>query len=333
MQIPQTHLAQANLHSAASSDRASGFEELNTFDPSEFELALKPWELMAQPLAAGQFRHSISMLRAKDFFLYREDYALSMTLFGLSPSGMLGFGVPLVEHGNAKYWGIIHGNTSCPMVLSGPLEATWRGTFSQVVAFVDIEILRMKLTEREFEKLMDLAAVRRADLEPRTRKKLANFLKLVLHECSVFRDRAIGEEFQDIVRDELVAFLALIAGESCDRVDKPSSAVRIRALRRACEFLIDAGPKQVAMSDLCQIAEASERTLQYAFREEIGMPIRDFLMVRRLHAARRCLLHADPSITSVTDIATENGFFELGRFAGKYHAYFGELPSETLKKR
>jgi hypothetical protein len=35
----------------------------------------------------------------------------------------------------------------------------------------------------------------------------------------------------------------------------------------------------------------------------------------------------------VTGIATEFGFFELGRFAVRYRERFGEKPSETLARR
>ena len=55
-----------------------------------------------------------------------------------------------------------------------------------------------------------------------------------------------------------------------------------------------------------------------------------FLLLRRMHLARRALREA-PADATVTDIATEFGFWELGRFAVEYKALFGEAPSETLR--
>ena len=57
-----------------------------------------------------------------------------------------------------------------------------------------------------------------------------------------------------------------------------------------------------------------------------------FLLRRRMHLARRALREADPAATTVTAIATQFGFWELGRFAAEYRILFNEPPSATLRR-
>jgi hypothetical protein len=52
-----------------------------------------------------------------------------------------------------------------------------------------------------------------------------------------------------------------------------------------------------------------------------------------MHLVRRALLRADPSAATVTRLATDHGFWELGRFAVAYRALFDESPSESLRRR
>lgn len=75
----------------------------------------------------------------------------------------------------------------------------------------------------------------------------------------------------------------------------------------------------------------SGRILRLACQEQLGMSPGQYITLRRMQAVRRALQTADPAVTSVTDVATEHGFWELGRFAVKYRHIFGEMPSATLK--
>ncbi len=48
--------------------------------------------------------------------------------------------------------------------------------------------------------------------------------------------------------------------------------------------------------------------------------------------AQTCLLTTDPARATVTRIAMDHGFVELGRFAVEYRTAFGESPSATLQR-
>jgi AraC-like DNA-binding protein len=47
---------------------------------------------------------------------------------------------------------------------------------------------------------------------------------------------------------------------------------------------------------------------------------------------RRALMREDPSTATVTRLATDYGFWELGRFAAAYRQLFGETPSASLRR-
>jgi len=57
-----------------------------------------------------------------------------------------------------------------------------------------------------------------------------------------------------------------------------------------------------------------------------------YLWLRRMNLVRRALTLGDPSGASVTVIATDHGFWELGQFAVAYRRLFGESPSVTLRQ-
>jgi AraC-like DNA-binding protein len=51
-----------------------------------------------------------------------------------------------------------------------------------------------------------------------------------------------------------------------------------------------------------------------------------------MHLAHRALLRADPATATVTKIATDLGFWELGRFSVEYREMFGVSPSVSLRQ-
>lgn len=106
-----------------------------------------------------------------------------------------------------------------------------------------------------------------------------------------------------------------------------------KILKKADSFIQTHRDQKIGLSDLCKAIGTSKRTLQYVFNKNYGMSPMSFLKIRRLNQARHDLLEGDSFMTSVSEIAFRCGFFHLSRFAVEYGNYFGERPSETLRRR
>jgi AraC-like DNA-binding protein len=107
---------------------------------------------------------------------------------------------------------------------------------------------------------------------------------------------------------------------------------RHAVIMRRLEEVLEANPdRTLYMAEICAAAGASDRTLRACCREHLGMSPMRYLWLRRMHLARRYLRIADPVATTVTEVATNYGFWELGRFSVAYRSLFGESPSAALR--
>jgi AraC family ethanolamine operon transcriptional activator len=98
------------------------------------------------------------------------------------------------------------------------------------------------------------------------------------------------------------------------------------------ELLRNDRGEQLHVEDLCRAAGVSERTLRNAFRKIHGVSPYRYLRTFRMTQARQALLSADSRHGTVTEVAMQFGFLELGRFSVDYRSAFGECPSATLRR-
>jgi len=124
--------------------------------------------------------------------------------------------------------------------------------------------------------------------------------------------------------------------ESCnpgDAVDTDSKGKSYSQIVRTCEdYTLNLDGRRPYMSELCAAANVSERTVQNAFKDIMGMSPLTYLHRLRLHRARDELRKANSGTTTVTEVATNWGFWHFGEFARSYKNCFGEVPSRTLKE-
>jgi AraC family ethanolamine operon transcriptional activator len=132
------------------------------------------------------------------------------------------------------------------------------------------------------------------------------------------------------VRTDLLERLVDCLRSAAVPLSKRSSA-NIAIVARSEDFAHRHTGEPVTIAQLSAVSGVSERSLRNAFYEVCAVGPKRYLRIRSLHHVRRALTTGALG-SSVTNVATLHGFYELGRFAGEYRALFGEAPSKTLQK-
>jgi AraC-like DNA-binding protein len=116
------------------------------------------------------------------------------------------------------------------------------------------------------------------------------------------------------------------------REDRSAQRHHSQIMRRFRSAVEEDPDQPMYIPELCAAIAVSDRTLRVCCQEQLGMSPKRYLLLRRMHLARRALRDGFPGATTVTEIATQYGFWQFGRFAGEYKSLFGEAPSATLHR-
>jgi len=131
---------------------------------------------------------------------------------------------------------------------------------------------------------------------------------------------------------------ALLATLAATRDFDPARADHLRqsqtlVVQAAEQYALSHVDERVYVTDLCRAAAVSERALEYAFKETLGLTPVAFLTRLRLYRVRQALLAATQGATTVSMVALDWGFWHFGEFSRAYKDCFGELPSDTLRRQ
>ena len=106
-----------------------------------------------------------------------------------------------------------------------------------------------------------------------------------------------------------------------------------RPVSRCAQSLAPSRDSDAAyVADLAAQIGVSYWTLRDCCLKYLGMSPKRYLWLRRMNLARRALRRANAETKTVTEIAAEYGFCELGRFSVAYRSLFGESPSTALRR-
>ena len=163
-------------------------------------------------------------------------------------------------------------------------------------------------------------------LDPYREYAFLLFLKRWLHYF--LRQRDTGTSISNYSQIEAEIIHTLFSFFRLESTQRSENSI----LKSARELLQDSLDDDLKITETAKALGVSQRTLEYTFKQNLGMTSKTYLQILRLYKIHDILRMADPSTTKVSDVALNYAFFHMGHFAAEYKKLFGESPTETLRK-
>jgi AraC family transcriptional regulator, ethanolamine operon transcriptional activator len=298
-------------------------------DIDEQAAALQGWNQRYLQLSAGVFRGAVQRLQLDGVGLFIEDLQQAVHQTGQVRTEVVALGVPVVLQGDSQFCGR-PGDESALHVFSGGNGFEFRSPLRHVMLGIEVDATLFDAQvldavhhdARSFTTSAHLHTAHPAVIHGLRRFLLDLFAAAKQHPAHAQRAQ---------VRDELLGHLAaaVAPADSSPHQQQPQRCATQAALaQRALQLATQRLDNPPTVAELCGELGVSRRTLQNCFHATWGMGPLAWLNVLRLNVVRSRLKTAE----SVTEAATQLGFWHFGHFAHSYHALFGELPSQTLRR-
>jgi AraC-like DNA-binding protein len=291
-------------------------------DLDELRTVVRDWELDFRIVRKGGFSGQLRQVCSPDILVSYCRYSGSLHQTGATPDGTLTFGVPVSScdsfwwMGQATGSDYLHQFGDC-----GELAAVSLSKFAIYTISVRQDALQSLVGG-----LAEDDRPPRASLFPMSHvamNKLRCLARIaVFHTDGGHRARAANRL--------VVCILEAISASPPRK--RPSARSRDRAVATVTDYLAESPRSLPEMRTLCEIANVSERTLQYAFLERYQVTPNEFVRNWQLNTARRKLRSTTDSIVRIADVAASCGFYDPSLFARNYRNLFGTLPSKDLKR-
>jgi AraC family ethanolamine operon transcriptional activator len=322
---------------ASGATRGDGFAYcLKTHDFDQLASATQRWDQRFQQLSGGRFDGEVHVVQVGDFEFKWTSVNQIVQSRGTHPQDTFGF-APISATNTAAVWS---GRTFRPgpvVVVPPGQEHDHLTSRTEIIATlaVSADLLRRIAYVSLGCELEDLLAGKfafggEAAAGEYLQAKWMHLIDLVETRPELL----CHPDARKIIEDACIRWVVRILklGLRDDKSEKAPVPNPLRVVRRAEEFMLAHLREPLTLVDLCEQADVSERTLNYAFHEVMGMSPKAYLKAKRLNAVRQDLKSTEPADATVAEIAGRWGFWHTGNFAADYLRLFGELPSQTRSR-
>ena len=295
--------------------------------------AIYKWDMDYRQLDRGAFYSELLMFGNDTTLFTRAKLGRCLLQKGTAPVGLITFGL-LADPDISIHWRNldIHGDRLFVFPPGGELHGISQPNFDVFVLSLSEETLNQTCHTLELPDFRKLVGRNEAfNCHPQSMLLLRKWLQKTALELTNSVPEVNNSQRLQRLEEELARYLIATLAESAGPVYKPVMRKRDQALRIAVNHIEESDIPITSVQELCSIADVSERTLEYAFRERYGQSPKTFTLTHRLNSVRKMLRQADQDAARIYEIAGQHGFLHMSQFAADYKRLFRELPSETLR--
>lgn len=285
---------------------------------------LVQWQQHYDQMSSGEFYGCIHQLDFKDAHIFKEYTQRALAQQCIIAPDSIWLGLP-TKADSAKIDGL---NVAQNQIMCQPSQHTFELITPDDFNIYGI-VLKQKMlhqchmSEAELEQIFTTAG--RLSVKPEALSAAHKLIEQLLSGQAQF----LKPELQ---YDLISAMLSNLMGQPDETSSvAPSYHHRKAVVTRVKDYLAAHPTDAVTISQLCDIAFVSRRTLQYSFESILGINPVKFIKMTRLNHIRR-ELKSPSSDKPISLIAANWGFFHPGQFGKDYKQLFGESPSQTVKR-
>jgi AraC family ethanolamine operon transcriptional activator len=288
------------------------------------------WSLQCVQTSAGALSGGARELHVPGIQLLDEQYRHVVTNhYGVAPAGSIAVVIPLQLYSEGRLNGTPWTSGQvCVWDTDREFNAI-SPPGDLLVVIVDRQLLSDYI--RQTEHLDPLPALRGGSLvfEAAVGPLAASLLPLITDGFDPADENA-SLASQEAVRQHVLETLApLLVDRVVDAWASTTHGTHLANVRRVRHLAMAQPDSPLQVQDLCQALQVSRSSLQASFRAVLGMSPLNYLRTLRLDGVRRDLI-AGASVKSAVE---KWGFWHWSRFSHDYRQLFGELPSQTLRRR
>lgn len=325
------------MNNATESERFKSAITSHTLDIDSVDVLRQPVQRSADieltQLEAGPLKGSLTHLNVGELVVSIGQFSRGLRSRGVFSKKYVKVGLLVSAEADVSHWSTTQRSGDIAVFPPGEdHEGIYRRGASYVAISLDLATLDdvfggEPLLDQELLATQRCLVAAKRDNRLVVSRLLANLHTLAATDVPVTKQAA---DFYS--RCVVEGFSALMLEARNSEHDEAAMLPARRIVRKVEDFVATCGNRPIHISEICHQLRLSRRTLHRAFFDSLGIGPVTYLRRRRLAAVNSILCRPFSADVSVTEVALENGFADLGRFAQYYRVLFGEHPSATLRR-